>query len=113
MKSKFRGSDEIFSFSFSFKEILKEKDQLHRDLENELLQTRRELQLTVERLRKLEEDQHAQLTESESTTNYLERRIHDLDKVTRRNKSDFSTEISSISVKISVLVESFERNVWV
>ena len=30
---------------------------------------------------KLKIDRNAQLTQSESTTNYLERRIHELDKV--------------------------------
>ena len=59
----------------------KEKSSTQRQLEHELGQVRNELKITVERLRQMETDQHAQLTESESTTNYLERRIHDLDKV--------------------------------
>jgi hypothetical protein len=56
--------------------------ELHlHQLDDELVQCRQELQLTIERLRNIENDQHTQLTQSESTTNYLERRIHDLDKV--------------------------------
>lgn len=62
-------------------ELLKDKDVSNRQLESDLINTRNELQLTRERLQQIETDQHAQLTESESTTNYLERRIHDLDKV--------------------------------
>ena len=62
-------------------ELLKDKESSNRQLEGDLQKCQQELQLTVERLRQIEQDQHAQLTESESTTNYLERRIHDLDKV--------------------------------
>ena len=58
------------------------------------MKCQQELQLTVERLRQIEQDQHAQLTESESTTNYLERRIHDLDKVCLTMNN---SEISSVS----------------
>lgn len=60
---------------------MKEKDTVNRQLENDLTNCRKELQLTCERLKQIEEDQNAQLTQSESTTNYLERRIHELDKV--------------------------------
>ena len=67
--------------SVSFVERLREKETLNHQFEEELIKARQELQLTVDRLRKIEEDQHTQLTESESTTNYLERRIHELDKV--------------------------------
>jgi hypothetical protein len=62
-------------------ELLKEKESTNRQLEGDLLNCRQELQITNERLQQIEQDQHAQLTQSESTTNYLERRIHDLDKV--------------------------------
>ncbi len=54
---------------------------MNRQLENDLINCRKELQITTERLQQIEVDQHAQLTQSESTTNYLERRIHELDKV--------------------------------
>jgi len=78
-------------FLFFFIELLKEKDSLNRQLENELKKVEKELKLTNDRLQQLEVDQHAQLTQSESTTNYLERRIHELDKVSyffklKRNK---------------------------
>ena len=62
-------------------ELLKDKETTNRQLEDDLTNCRKELQITAERLRHIEEDQHAQLTQSESTTNYLERRIHELDKV--------------------------------
>ncbi len=62
-------------------ELLKEKDSTNRQLEGELTNCRKELEITNERLREIETDQNAKLTQSESTTNYLERRIHDLDKV--------------------------------
>jgi hypothetical protein len=63
--------------------LLKEKDSSNRQLESDLINCRKELQITTERLQQIEEDKHAQLTQSESTTNYLERRIHELDKVFR------------------------------
>lgn len=62
-------------------ELVKEKDSANRQLEAELNNCRKELQITSQRLQQIEIDQNAQLTQSESTTNYLERRIHELDKV--------------------------------
>ena len=62
-------------------ELLKNQETSHRQLEIDLTDNLKELQLTKERLKQIEEDRHAQLSQSESTTNYLERRIHELDKV--------------------------------
>ncbi len=62
-------------------ELLKDKESSNRQLESDLINCRKELQITTERLQKIELDKHTQLTQSESTTNYLERRIHELDKV--------------------------------
>lgn len=70
--------DYIFYFLI---ELLKDKDSINRQLEDELTNSRKELELTKQRLRQIEDDQHAQLSQSESTTNYLERRIHELDRV--------------------------------
>jgi hypothetical protein len=74
-------SDKSSSIDFFIVELLKEKDASNRQLESELNNCRKELQITSERLQQIEIDQNAQLTQSESTTNYLERRIHELDKV--------------------------------
>lgn len=72
---------ELMNINCFIIELLKEKDSTNRQLEGDLINCRKELEITSERLRKIEEDQNAQLTQSESTTNYLERRIHELDKV--------------------------------
>ena len=91
-------NDRLLQIHTAFLELLREKETLNHQFEEELIKARQELQLTVDRLRKIEEDQHTQLTESESTTNYLERRIHELDKVgVRFDLRPFqSTRVSSI-----------------
>lgn len=65
--------------------MLKEKKSKNRQLSGELVEIRQEFELTRERLRQIEENQNAKLTESESTTNFLERRIAELEKVKKNN----------------------------
>ncbi|CAF1236405.1 unnamed protein product [Adineta steineri] len=91
--------------------LLKDKEVSNRQLEDDLTNCRKELQITSERLRQIEQDQHAQVTQSESTTNYLERRIHELDKTIR----ELTYEKQQIMVKydreLTDLRDTYENQV--
>ncbi|UJR27264.1 hypothetical protein I4U23_008559 [Adineta vaga] len=91
--------------------LLKEKECFNRQLENDLINCRKDLEITSDRFRQFEQDQHSQLTQSESTTNYLERRIHELDKTIH----ELTVEKQQIMVKydreLTDLRETYENQV--
>ncbi|CAF3242252.1 unnamed protein product [Rotaria sp. Silwood2] len=91
--------------------LLKDKDSLNHQLEDDLTNSRKELELTKQRLRQIEEDQHAQLSQSESTTNYLERRIHELDKTIHQLTLEKQQIMSKYDRELTDLRETYENQV--
>ncbi|CAF1625285.1 unnamed protein product, partial [Rotaria sp. Silwood1] len=91
--------------------LLKDKDSLNHQLEDDLTNSRKELELTKQRLRQIEEDQHAQLSQSESTTNYLERRIHELDKTIHQLTIEKQQVMLKYDRELTDLRETYENQV--
>ncbi|CAF1147212.1 unnamed protein product, partial [Rotaria sordida] len=91
--------------------LLKDKDSINHQLEDDLTNSRKELELTKQRLRQIEEDQHAQLSQTESTTNYLERRIHELDKTIHQLTVEKQQIMLKYDRELTDLRETYENQV--
>ncbi|CAF3932798.1 unnamed protein product [Rotaria magnacalcarata] len=91
--------------------LIKDKDSASRQLEDELTNSRKELELTKQRLQQIEEDKHAQLSHSESTTNYLERRIHELDKTIHQLSVEKQQIMLKYDRELTDLRETYENQV--